>query len=193
MNPLTRTAITAAGLSGFALITPLAATASAHAIIRLEGVSAVASATSAMTLLIQHGCLPSEPTVQVQAFVGKPWRSVKPQKVDGWTSSVKKQAKGGWQITWINQGEPIPFGKETLFPITVSWPKTPGTYGMSVWQLCANGSTYYWNEKSTAATATVNSPPLTPRPEVLVVEKQASSASTTSTPSSTMPAQAHKH
>jgi uncharacterized protein YcnI len=193
MNPLTRIAITAAGLSGFALITPLAATASAHAIIRLEGVSAVAGATSAMTLLIQHGCLPSEPTVQVQAFVGKPWRSVKPQKVDGWTSSVKKQAKGGWQITWINQGEPIPFGKETLFPITVSWPKTPGTYGMSVWQLCANGSTYYWNEKYSPASATNNSPGLTPKPEVLVVAKPTSSAPSTSKPSSTPTTQKHMH
>ena len=190
---LTRLALATATLGGICLASPMMTNASAHAIVRLEGVSAVAGATSAMTIEIQHGCLPSEPTVQVQAFVGKPWRAMKPQKVDGWTSSVKKQAKGGWQITWINQGDPIPFGKATFFPIMVSWPKTPGTYGVSVWQLCANGSTYYWNEKSTAATATTNSPPLTPKPEVVVIAKQETSGATTTTPSSTTPAQAHKH
>ena len=192
MRP-TRLVFATASLGAICLASPMMTNASAHAIIRLEGVSAVAGATSALTLEIQHGCLPSEPTVQVQAFVGKPWRAVKPQKVDGWTSSVKKQSKGGWQITWINQGDPIPFGKPTYFPITVSWPKTSGTYGMSVWQLCANGSTYYWNEKSTAATATTNSPPLTPKPEVLVVAKNSASTSSASKPSIDASAAPHAH
>jgi uncharacterized protein YcnI len=193
MKLSTRASVITAALSAFALTTPLAATASAHAIIQLNGVSAVAGKTSAMTLEIQHGCLPSESTVQVEAFVGKPWRAVKPQAVPGWTSSVTRQAKGGWHITWVNQGAPIPFGTATFFPITVAWPKNAGTYGMSVMQLCTDGATYYWNEKYTPATATADSPPLTPKPEVLVVEKQDSSASTTSTPSSTTATQAHKH
>jgi uncharacterized protein YcnI len=190
---LTRLALATSALSAFALTTPLAATASAHAIIQLKGVSAVAGSTSAMTLEIQHGCLPSESTLQVQAFVGKPWRAVKPQTVPGWTSRVTKQAKGGWHITWVNQGAPIPFGTATFFPITVAWPKNAGAYGMSVMQLCTDGTTYYWNDKYTPATATADSPPLTPRPEVMVVAKKAASASASAKPSSTPPAKPHAH
>jgi len=194
---LTRLALATTLLSAVALTSPMVTNASAHAIIQLNGVSAVAGTTSAMTLDVQHGCLPSESTVQVEAFVGKPWRAVKPQTVPGWSSSVTRQAKGGWHITWVNQGAPIPFGTSTFFPITVAWPKNAGTYGMSVMQLCTNGTTYYWNEKSSPASATADSPPLTPKPEVLVIAKKSASGSASgsaaSTPSSTMPAQAHKH
>jgi len=76
-----------------------------------------------MTLEIQHGCLPANPTVQVEAFVGAPWRAVKPEPVAGWTSSVTKQANGGWHITWVNQGTPIPFGTATFFPSWLPGPK----------------------------------------------------------------------
>lgn len=193
MRPLLRTSLAISALGAFALGTPFAATASAHAIIQLKGVSAVAGSTSAMTLEIQHGCLPSESTLQVEAFVGAPWRAVKPQAVAGWTSRVTKQAKGGWHITWVNQGAPIPFGTATFFPITVAWPKTAGTYGMSVMQLCTDGTTYYWNDKYTPATATADSPPLTPKPEVLVVAKKAASASSSAKPSSAPSTQAHMH
>ena len=188
---MTTLALTTASLGVLAIATPMISTASAHAIIELKGVSAVAGTTSAMTLEIQHGCLPSEPTVQVEAFVGKPWRAVKPQPVAGWTSTVTRQAQGGWHITWVNQGAPIPFGTATFFPITVAWPKTPGTYGMSVMQLCTNGTSYYWNDKYSPASATADSPPLTPRPEVLVVAKGSTSA--TSKPSSSATASAHMH
>ncbi len=150
---------------------------SAHGIIELNGVSAVAGQSSVMTLEIQHGCLPSEPTVQVEAFVGSPWRAVKPQAVPGWTSKVTRQAKGGWHITWVNQSTPIPFGTATYFPITVAWPSKPGTYGMSVMQLCP-GSSYYWNDKYAPATANIPSPPLTPRPEVLVIAAKDIAAAT---------------
>jgi uncharacterized protein YcnI len=165
--------------------------ASAHGIIDLKGVSAVAGKSSVMTLEIQHGCLPAEPTVQVEAFVGKPWRAVRPQPVAGWTSSVTKQAKGGWHITWKNQSAPIPFGTATFFPISVDWPTTPGTYGMSAMQLCP-GSSYYWNDKYGPATAEAPSPPLTPRPEVLVVASKdaaVSKSKATAAPSTS----AHKH
>lgn len=182
MNIPIRSAIVTAtlGLFAFGSITsssPLLASASAHSIIELNNVSAVAGKTSAMTLEIQHGCLPSEPTLQVEAFVGSPWRAVKPTPVAGWTSTVTEQAKGGWHITWVNQGTPIPFGTATYFPITVSWPKNPGTYGMSVMQLCP-GSSYYWNDKYAPATASLPSPPLTPLAEVLVVAKKASATKT---------------
>ena len=54
-------------LGAFASIVLLAAPASAHAIIDLDGVTAVAGRSSAMTLEIQHGCLPAEATTQVDA------------------------------------------------------------------------------------------------------------------------------
>ena len=146
-----------------------------------------------MTLEIQHGCLPANPTVRVEAFVGAPWRAVKPEPIAGWTSSVTKQANGGWHITWVNQGAPIPFGPATFFPITVAWPKTAGTYGMSVMQLCTDGTTYYWNDKYTPATATLTSPPLTPLAEVLVVAKKTTTQAKSTTPTSKPSAPAHAH
>lgn len=191
MRPLLRTSLAISALGALALGTPFAATASAHAIIQLNGVSAVAGATSAMTLEIQHGCLPAESTLQVEAFVGKSWRALKPQNVDGWWTTVAKQANGGWHVTWKRVKDPVPFGSPTFFPISVSWPKTPGTYGMSVMQLCTNGTSYYWNDKYTPATATADSPPLTPKPEVLVVAKK--TAPSSAKPSSTPTTQPHMH
>ena len=191
LRGIARTTAVVALAGGLTVLSPLAAPAQAHGIIELDEGSAVAGTTGVMTLEVQHGCLPAEPTVQVEAFVGAPWRAVKPQAVPGWTSSVRKQAKGGWHITWVNQGAPIPFGTATFFPITVAWPKTAGTYGMSVMQLCTDGTTYYWNDKYTPATATADSPPLTPKPEVLVVAKK--TASSSAKPSSTPTAQKHMH
>jgi uncharacterized protein YcnI len=141
---------------------------SAHAIIDLEGQDAVAGATSEMELEIQHGCVGDEPgVIEIQAFVGKPWRSIRPLSVSGWTSEVKRQAKGGFQVTWKNQGAPIAFGTPVFFPVKVSWPKKSGKYGMTVFQQCPKSSTL-WNTEFTAATANAPSPPLTPLPEVEV-------------------------
>jgi len=156
-------------LGAFVPILLSAAPASAHAIIDLDGVTAVAGKTSAMTLEIQHGCLPAEATTQVEAFVGRPWRSVKPGAVPGWQVSVQKVTQGGWHITWKNLGAPIPFGTAIFFPITVAWPVKPGTYALHVTQQCTNGTSYDWNQPYGPATATTPSPPLTPRPEVHVV------------------------
>ena len=153
------------------MIGPWISPASAHAIIDLNGVSAVAGQTSAMTLEIQHGCLPAEATTEVEAFVGAPWRGVRPGAVVGWTSAVEPLARGGWHITWTNLGAPVPFGTPTFFPISVDWPAKPGTYGMRVTQQCTNGTSYDWNTKYGPATANNPSPPLTPRPEVKVVAK----------------------
>lgn len=122
-----------------------------------------------MTLEIQHGCLPVEATTQVEAFVGPRWRAVEPVETTGWQASVERTAHGGWHITWIDLGEPIAFAKPTFFRIKVSWPDKPGIYGMRVTQQCTDGASYDWNAKSTPATAHRPSPPLTPRPEVLVV------------------------
>jgi hypothetical protein len=95
-------------------------------------------------------------------------RAVKQQPVNGWSSRVSRQDNGGWQITWTNLGAPIPFGTPIFFPIRAAWPTKPGIYGMSVLQLCPNSS-YYWNDEYAPANGSVSSPPLTPRPEVLVV------------------------
>jgi uncharacterized protein YcnI len=166
--------------------------ASAHAIIQLNGVSAVAGSTGAMTLEIQHGCLPAEATTQVEAFVGTPWRAVTPGQVAGWRSSVERLPKGGWHIVWTNLGEAIPFGTATFFPITVDWPTKPGAYSMRVTQQCTNGTSYDWNTKYGPATANRPSPPLTPRPEVQVVAK-AEKAKGTSRPPVATPVDAHGH
>lgn len=158
-------------LAAVCWLLPSAVPASAHAIIDLDGVSAVAGTSSAMTLEIQHGCLPSEATLEVEAFVGKPWRAVAPGAVAGWQVAVDRLASGGWHITWTDLGAPIPFGTATFFPITVDWPAKPGAYGMRVTQQCTNGATYDWSEQYRPATANSPSPPLTPRPEVQVVAK----------------------
>ena len=156
-------------LGVFASIVLLAAPASAHAIIDLDGVTAIAGKTSGMTLEIQHGCLPAEATTQVEAFVGRPWRAVRPRAVPGWQATVQRLANGGWHVTWVSLGPPIPFGTPTFFPISVGWPSKPGTYAMHVTQQCTNGTSYDWNEQYGPATADTPSPPLTPRPEVHVV------------------------
>lgn len=96
---------------------------------------------------------------------------MRPGPVAGWQLSVVRQGRGGWHITWTNLGEPIAFGTATFFPITVDWPTKPGTYGMRVTQQCTDGTSYDWSEKYRPASANHPSPPLTPRPEVLVVAK----------------------
>lgn len=187
-----KAASAAAGLASLSIAGLAAGPAAAHAIIELDGVSAVAGKTSAMTLEIQHGCLPAEATTQVQAFVGRPWRAVRPSAVPGWDAAVERLPRGGWQITWTNLGEPIPFGTATFFPIEVDWPKKTGTYGMRVTQQCTDGTSYDWNEKYHPATANRPSPPLTPRPEVLVVTK-AEKASPSASSGTAAHADVHQH
>lgn len=150
------------------LVVAVMPSASGHAIIDLEGKDAVAGTTSDMKLEIQHGCSDSLPgIVEVQAFVGKPWRKIRPLAVTGWSTEVSVQKSGGYRITWKNQGEPVDFGTPVFFPLKVSWPKKAGTYGMTVLQVCPGGSTL-WNTEFTAATGDAPSPPLMPLPEVQV-------------------------
>jgi uncharacterized protein YcnI len=167
---IVRTATAAASsifLAGV-LVATVMPSAAGHAIIDLEGNDAVAGTTSVMKLEIQHGCSDSLPgVVEVQAFVGKPWRKIRPLAVAGWSTEVSVRKSGGYQITWKNLGQPGAFGTPVFFPLKVSWPKKAGTYGMTVLQLCPGGSTL-WNTEFTAATADAPSPPLTPLPEVQV-------------------------
>ena len=165
------TAICVCAFGGFIANAPAS---SAHAIIELNGVSAVAGKSSAMTLEIQHGCLTeSAGTTQVIAFVGKPWGAVKPGSASGWKVSVAPLADGGQQITWSIVGNPNPFGTPVYFPMTVKWPNSPGVYGMRVLQVCPGGLTW-WDTPFTPATAAAPSPPLTPLPQVQVLARPGS-------------------
>lgn len=184
--------ITATALTALVVVGVGAAPARAHAIIDLGGRSAVAGTTSVMTLEVQHGCLPSEATLQVEAFVGAPWRALRPGAVAGWQATVAPLPRGGWHITWANQGAPVPFGTATFFPITADWPTRPGVYSMRVTQQCTNGTSYDWSEQYRPATANHPSPPLTPRPEVLVVAKP-EPPSPSPRPRATAPIDAHAH
>ena len=162
------TAVLGALAVSAALGLSLGAPAYGHAIIELNGKDAVAGKTSLMTLEVQHGCIDgAQDTVQVQAFVGKSWRTFIPKPVAGWTTSIAKQANGGHTITWVKQGAPAAFGTPVYFPISIGWPKKPGIYGMSVLQICPSTSTY-WNEPFGPATADKPSPPLTPLAQVSV-------------------------
>ena len=145
-----------------------------------------------MTLEIQHGCLPSEATLQVDAFVGRPWRGLRPVTVPGWQATVASQSSGGWHVTWVNLGAPIPFGTPTLLPIAVDWPKRPGVYSMRVTQQCTNGTSYDWSTPFRPATAGTPSPPLTPLPQVRVVARaeHPSTSPAAASPSTTAP---HAH
>ncbi len=163
------TAVCVCTFGGFIANAPAA---SAHAIIGLNGVPAVAGKSSAMTLEIQHGCITDSPeTTQVIAFVGKPWGAVKPGSVDGWKFSVAPLADGGQQITWSVVGKPIPFSTPVFFPMTVKWPNSPGVYSMRVLQVCKGGQ-YLWETPFTPATASSPSPPLTPLPQVTVLARR---------------------
>ncbi len=158
-----------AGASILTVVVVAAAPVQAHAIIELNGADAVAGRTSLMTLEIQHGCITvADGTQLVLASVGKPWGRVVPKPVDGWTITAKKLASGGQQVMWTKQGEPQPFGTPVYFPMLVTWPTTPGVYGMSVTQACPSGTTT-WDIKDGPATANSPSPPLTPLPQVKVL------------------------
>lgn len=124
-----------------------------------------------MTLEIQHGCITAGTgTTQVIAYVGKPWGKIKPGKVDGWVSSVERTPKGGQQVTWNNLGEPQLFSEPLFLPMKITWPKKAGVYSMNVTQACP-GDVTMWDTLVGPATANKPSPPLTPLPQVQVVEK----------------------
>ncbi len=165
-----------AALGGLVIISAVLSSspANAHAIIDLNGVAAVAGQTSGLTLEIQHGCLTGQDgTTQVTAFAGKPWGAIKPAAVIGWTSVSARLANGGQQITWTIQGAPQPFGRPVFFPMTVNWPKSAGSYGLRVLQVCPSGVTW-WDTPFTPATAAAPSPPLTPLPQVQVLARPGS-------------------
>ena len=145
--------------------------ASAHAIIELGAVNAIAGETSGMTMEIQHGCITAGTgTIKVIGWVGKPWGKITPLEVDGWQSSVLKMPNGGQQITWDNAGEPQPFSVPLYLPMDVKWPKKSGIYAMKVTQVCP-GDVTTWDTVFGPATANTPSPPITPLAQVKVLAK----------------------
>ena len=160
-----------AGITGLAaaVLLGVPASAQAHGVIDLGRVDAVAGRTSTMTLEVQHGCIANATgTLQVEAFVGRPWGRVAPQAVSGWTVGVQRLSSGGRQITWTKLGEPHPFGTPLFFPIRVTWPQEPGIYSMKVVQACP-GDVTTWGTPPGPATANSPSPPVTPIPQVKVL------------------------
>ena len=123
-----RRAISAVAVAACAVLAVVSApAASAHAIISLGGVDAVAGQTSRMTLEVQHGCLTDEDGVlQVIASVGKPWGRLRPLPVEGWSMTQKRLPKGQ-QITWTKvDGIPQVFNVPVYFPVDVTWPSKIG-------------------------------------------------------------------
>lgn len=160
-------AIASAVTAGCCLVP--AAPASAHAIISLGGVDAVAGRTSRMTLEVQHGCLTDEDGVlQVIAQVGRPWGRLRPQPVSGW-SVTRSRLPAGQQIIWTkDDGVPQVFNEPVYFPVDVTWPAKAGVIGMSVTQVCPRDTTT-WGTPVAPATGDQESPPQTPLAQVNVL------------------------
>ena len=168
----TRVLVSLPLVAGFLAIA--ATPAQAHAIIELNGTAAIAGQVSEMTLEVQHGCITKgSGTVQVLAYVGKPWGRVTPGPVAGWTSTTKRLDSGGQQVVWTTTGEPQPFSTPLYLPMRIRWPKAQGVYGMTVTQVCTDDVTT-WSTPFGPATADAPSPPLTPLAQVKVLAKVAS-------------------
>lgn len=155
-----------AGIAGLVVGAP---SASAHAIVDLEGDPAYAGRSSRISLEIQHGCLQNGSGVDtVIVRLGKAFRFVEPGPVDGWRVTVGRTAKGSHRIVYTLTGSRPAFSTPTYFPLAIGWPRKPGVYGVPVKQKCG-GAVNAWNVPDVPATADQPSPPLYPLPEVQVL------------------------
>lgn len=162
--------IAVATLGACALLLGTATSASAHAIVDLTGKPAYAGRTSVMTLEIQHGCLQNEKGVdKAVAYFGKEFRRVSPHAVDGWRVSTKSTGDGR-KVVWKLTGTRPAFNAPVYFPMQISWPQTPGAYGLPVKQWCGK-ATNVWDVPDGPATANQPSPPLYPLPQVQVLPR----------------------
>ena len=110
----------AAALIAAPLVIASAAPASAHAIVDIGGDPAYAGRTSTMTLEIQHGCLENEAGIdKVAADFDKDYVKVKPQAVEGWTSSVKRAGKTT-KVVWKLTGDVPAFNTPVFFPMDIT-------------------------------------------------------------------------
>ena len=166
MRRLLSTTAVAAGAAALVLATAMPA--SAHAIVDLTGKPAYAGKSSVMTLEIQHGCGQNGKGInKVVAYFAKPYRKVVAAPVNGWTSTTKRTSIGR-KVVWTLRGTAPAFSTPTYFPMTIRWPKKPGTYGLPVKQWCGK-ATNVWDVPDGPATANQPSPPLYPLPQVRVL------------------------
>jgi len=186
-HPVIRTAATA-----FLLVTAFVATlavgaspAGAHAIVEIQDTDAVVGRTSAMTLEIQHGCITGGGrTVGVVATFAPSFGTVTAGTVPGWSSAVipgtAGAAAGGSTVTWTTTSAPQPFSAPLRLPLTVRWPKQPGSYGIAVSQTCSDPTEEtVWATPVRPATVGVPSPPVTPLATVCVLPKRLAGTAST--------------
>lgn len=148
-----------------------ASAASAHAIVELNGDPAYAGRTSILTLELQHGCLGNEAGIDtVVAYFDPSFVSVKPKSVPGWKSQKATESDGTHRIKWTLTGDRPKFNTPTYFPMTISWPKQSGVYGVPVKQKCL-GEVNVWDTPDGPATANRPSPPLYPLPQIRVLPR----------------------
>ena len=110
--------------------------ASAHSIIDLTGATAYAGKTSKMTMEIQHGCMPSQPTNKVVTFFKASFGDIVPLKVKGWTSTTGVRPNGRKYVIWQTTTAPQPFANPLYLPMRITWPTKAGEYGMPTRQFC---------------------------------------------------------
>lgn len=169
MTPLRRSLIAAgAGVIGLSIFS--AVPASAHSIIELNGAPAYSGRTSAMTMEIQHGCMPSQPTNKVVVFFKASFGDIVPLKMKGWTATTGTKASGRKYVIWQTATSPQPFPTPLYLPMRITWPTRAGEYGMPTRQFCVGGGHWFWDTQWHPATADVPSPPIEPLPSVMVLE-----------------------
>lgn len=152
--------------------------AGSHGTLNLYGKNAIAGKRGTLTLTIPHGCLPdATPTTKLVMTLGSVWPAAKPVAVDGWESSVARTPGGGWQITWNATAGGLPNADSGDFPISVRWPKRPGTYNTPTAQYCGT-QLMDWKDPFNAAADGDRSYPATyPVPRVRVRSARSGSPS----------------
>ena len=141
--------------------------ASAHSIIDLTGATAYAGK---MTMEIQHGCMPSQPTNKVVTFFKASFGDIVPLKVKGWTSTTGVRPNGRKYVIWQTTTAPQPFANPLYLPMRITWPTKAGEYGMPTRQFCVGGGSWFWQTQWQPASADVPSPPVEPLPSVMVLK-----------------------
>ena len=147
----------------------LSSAAHAHGTLNLYGKDAFTNKTGTLTLTIPHGCGPNgTATTKIVMTLGSAWQAAKPTAVAGWTSSVKRAAKGQRTLTWLATGGGLPNAEVGDFPITVRWPKKAGTYNTPTAQYCGS-QLMDWNDPfNAAADGDLSYPATYPVPRVRV-------------------------
>ncbi len=162
------------GISVVALVAAfasLAATpgADAHGTLNLYGKTATANRNGTLTLTIPHGCGSNDTTTtKIVLTLGSRWRSVKPARVTGWQSRVKRSAKGRRQITWRSIGSGLPNDQSGDFPLAVRWPRKAGIYNTPTAQYCGSQLMYWKDPFNAAADGDLPYPAVYPVPRVRV-------------------------